>query len=157
MIIMKKVIEIVDRKTLEIREVPDDYIHCSVSGEWHPPESFKEDFEPNQSRANCKWTYSSLSFDSMRTMKEETTKILASDNYRKLERSIRNERVAFDSSMPIQEMIEILQELQFIDPNARVAITQDGYYADGKFAWVYDEPEKVSEHIYSIGHSSQNY
>jgi len=83
--------------------------------------------------------------------------------------------------MKLKEYIEMLQDYQKNNPqlaDIEVVITQQGYYADGGFADIYDEPEfetktynnveysaynyqtkttKVTKQFIVLGHSSQNY
>jgi hypothetical protein len=78
-------------------------------------------------------------------------------HYRALLRKAEAVQSSHNNSVPIQELIDGLVELQRVKPNARVCVTQDGYYADGGYGWVNTNPEQVYEDVYSIGHSSQNY
>lgn len=48
-------------KTLDVVEVPEDYIKCSVCGSWEPPESYTEREDGKQTRTNCKSCYESPS------------------------------------------------------------------------------------------------
>lgn len=152
---MKHVIGLTESGLPEVIQVPDDFIECSVSGEWHPPSSFRDANENHQSRTNCEWTYR-LSSTSMANLKAATEKAKNSVAYRTLLNQLKKDREALESSIPIQQMIDDLLELQKEFPDARVCVTQDGYYADGQFGWIGIEPVKSNvANLFSIGHSSQ--
>lgn len=62
--------------------------------------------------------------------------------------------------MLLSEYIKVLQDFAANNPDLEVAITQEGYYAEGKLADLWETPE--FEKIYGkmhicLGHSSQNY
>ena len=44
---------VVDRNTLTIIQVPDDYIECSMCYKWAAPAEFRKEGETHQSRTNC--------------------------------------------------------------------------------------------------------
>lgn len=65
--------------------------------------------------------------------------------------------------MILKEYIKTLQEYQKNNPHlsdTEVVFTQDGYYASGPFADIYEEPEleiKMNKKFIVLGNSSQNY
>lgn len=71
--------------------------------------------------------------------------------------------------MKLSEYIKLLQELEPTHGDLEVAFTQEGYYAEGKFADLYEEPEAksfliknlvketVKKDFLVLGHSSQHY
>ena len=62
--------------------------------------------------------------------------------------------------MLLSEYIKRLQEFAAKNPDLEVAITQEGYYASGKFADLYETPEIETIHgqkYFCLGNSSQNY
>lgn len=48
---------VIDRKNLEIIEVPDDYRECSICLAWKPESDFKNEGEEHVSRTNCRACY----------------------------------------------------------------------------------------------------
>ena len=155
---------VVDLNTFTIIEVPDDYIQCSVCSIWKDPVSYRNAGEERQSRTNCD-ECRHMPYEEMKALKEETNLILRGSEGKKLlimaallnkETRRRNER--FARSIPVQELIEILQKLP---ADSRVAITEEGYYSECAFAEIYEEPTEVETIngaiIFAIGNSSQNY
>lgn len=141
-----------------IKEVPMDWIRCSVSGEYRPAIEFMTDGV--QTRTNCTRT-KGLSLEDMEKESEQTKKIQNGPGFQHLAKTLSMTNSAFEYSIPVSEMIEQLQKIQQADPTARVLMTQNGYYADGKFADIH-YPEKQLDGVdgisyYSIGNSSQNY
>lgn len=53
---MKNVIHIVDGQAVR-SQVPNDWIKCTVTGEYRPPEEFRHGEEDRQTRTNCSRTY----------------------------------------------------------------------------------------------------
>jgi hypothetical protein len=155
---MKTVVNIIHQQdgsvTSEICQVPDDYIQCSVSGTW-VPKSEMCDSDGNMVRTNSLWTYNMSG--GMNLIRAATIDHRMTPQYRALLVEVESIKQAQENSVPIQELIDSLLELQRVKPNARVCVTQDGYYADGGYGWVNTNPEQVYEDVYSIGHSSQNY
>jgi hypothetical protein len=155
---MKSVINIIHQQdgsvTSEICQVPDDYIQCSVSGTW-VPKSEMCDSDGNMIRTNSLWTYNIPI--GMNLIRAATIDHRMTQHYRALLVKFESTRQAQENSVPIQELIDGLLELQRVKPNARVCVTQEGYYAEGRYGWVNTDPEHVYEEVYSIGHSSQNY
>ena len=156
---MKSAINIIHQPdgsvTSEICQVPDDYIQCSVSGTW-VPKSEMCDADGNMIRTNSLWTYNTPMTEFNRAQ-AATIDHRMTTKYRALMVKFESIRQAQENSVPIQELIDSLLELQRVKPNARVCVTQDGYHADGRYGSVYTDPEHVHEDVYSIGHSSQNY
>lgn len=137
-----------------ISSVPENYIRCSVSGEFRAV----SEFETNgvRSRTNCERTYK-MPTEDMQKLSAQTKKVQDSLEYRKLERELTAQVTFYNGSIAVKDLIAQLQELP---DNARIVITQEGYYADGKLAEIH-EPDIVrkteTELYYSIGHSAQNY
>lgn len=150
---MKKVVNIIDGVP-QIMEVPDNYVQCSISGEFRPPEEFMRGGEIV--RTNCTRTYEMPS-DDMEVLRRKIFFVKHSPEYSKLVNGLRSEVASIEWSIPAQQMIDWLKTLVEHNPNARVCITQDGYYAWCGYAEIHD-PILVSgtENVYTIGHSSQN-
>lgn len=145
-------------KTPIIQEVPDSYILCSISGEYRA----KEEYTSNgvfQTRTNCTSTYLMPTKD-MEALELEVQKIRLSKAYTELQRGLKKERELFHNSLSIDFLIQELQKIKDSNEDARIVVTQDGYYADGLCAHIHS-PEKLGTFndctYYYIGHSSQNY
>ena len=148
------VVNIVDGIS-RIMAVPDSYIQCSVSGEFRPPEEFQRDGV--QVRTNCIRTYN-MSSDDMNVEQQAFLNIQKTADYKKLVKVLCDQNDALANSILVSTMIAWLRELVSQNPNARICMTQDGYYADGKFAQIH-APDVIdsTNNLYSIGHSYQNY
>lgn len=137
-----------------IQNVPDNYLRCSVSGEFRPV----EEFETNgvRSRTNCERTFK-MPYEEMQALTAQTKQQMQSIGFKKLLNKLTTQITFRDNSIAVKDLIAQLQELP---DNARIVITQEGYYADGQLAEIH-EPDIVrkteSELYYSIGHSAQNY
>lgn len=97
---MKKVLEL-----LEIVEVPEDYIQCSVCGKFHPYDSYKKPEEKQRSRTNCKTCYEMPHVDMM-DLKEKTQTVLKSREYYNKSMKLRNELMVSSNAITKQELIE---------------------------------------------------
>ena len=141
-----------------IQEVPNNYILCSISGEYRPKEEYTSN-GTEQTRTNCTSTYL-MSTEESKVLKLETEKIKLSNSYQNLRRELHNEQLLFNNSVSIDFLIEELQKIREVDKTAQIVITQDGHYADGICANIYS-PQKLGTFndctYYHIGHSSQNY
>jgi len=155
---MKTVIHVVNEKITQ-EEVPDDYILCSISGEYRPKDEFCTD--EKMTRTNCYRTYIAKSEDNT-ALRAKVKVIQDSNEYRVKCNELRLKGELNFNSEYASEMIETLQCLiKEHGENVRVLMTQEGYYADGKYADLIP-PEKVGVDIegnavFSIGHSTQNY
>ncbi|QHS09057.1 hypothetical protein [Sinimarinibacterium sp. NLF-5-8] len=152
---MKKVINIIDGIP-KIDTVPDDYIECSVSGEYRPPAEFQRDGK--MVRTNCLRTFN-LPDQFFAAEKKRTAIVKASREYLRLARQLEDQTNQLSASMPVEDLIAALQALP---AGSRVCIEQDGYYAHGAFACLYEKPQEVSgsalnEPLFSLGQSSQPY
>ena len=143
-------------KTLDVVEVPEDYIQCSICGSWEPPESYTEREDGKQTRTNCKSCYISPS-DLWGELKKKRQEAERSEKYLSNKR-FEQERIAyFSNSISVQEMVQALQKLP---ENARLYVGQEGHYANGKFADIFlPELQKTVDDTlyYQIGYSDQNY
>ena len=149
-----KVVNIINHE-LVISDVGDDWIRCSVSGEFRPPEEYCRDGK--MVRTNCIRTYK-LSGREYDLEKENSTKLLSSTEFYAKQVIIRYEYENRNEGIAIHELIEILTDFAEKNPKARIVATQDGYYCEGLFADIH-EPEAMKDYpdLYSISHSSQNY
>lgn len=62
--------------------------------------------------------------------------------------------------MTLSEYIKMLQNYESVHGSTEVAITQSGYYAEGKFADLHHPPEIFVHNgtrYLSLGHSHQSY
>ena len=136
----------------ELRDIPNDYICCSVCGGYFSPDHFRKAGEDRQSRTNCTSCYN-LPWEDMQKLKEETKQLVKSNSYKN--KKIRELLRAESESITVEDMIEKLSKLP---AGSRLLVTQEGYYADGKLGDIHD-PEPMEDYpgYYSIGHSSQNY
>ena len=102
-----------------IEEIPVNWIMCSVSGEFRPPEEFMRDGV--QCRTNCYRTFM-MPFEEMNALKEQTREIFLSSAYRFKYRELREiveKQELLKSSISIQDMIAKLQEIAQAYPHAR--------------------------------------
>mgnify|MGYP007088035475 CR=1 FL=1 len=143
---MKQVIEI-----NQVKQVPDDHIECSVCGKYQSPDLYRNEGETRQSRTNCKTCYEAPS-ESWDKIRAEVDKYKASRQA--LEDQLAHQSNLLHSSMPVEELI---QKLQALPKGSRILMTQEGYYAQGKFADIHGPVELKDKGFYSIGHSNQNY
>lgn len=151
-----------------IIETPIGWMQCSVSRDWYPPKEFQDD-QGRQVRTNCRATYE---MEGMAEFKKKCEAIWdATDNdsrairdhYRRIEADLSLQSCIRDSGYTVGELLDMLQKLP---KDARVIMTQDGYYAEGILAYM-QPPTRFMQHhkdfdcfgaeVYVIGHSSQNY
>jgi hypothetical protein len=62
--------------------------------------------------------------------------------------------------MKLKQYIEILQKFNDDNPHlseVEVCITQDGYYAQGEFADIYDEPKFKVKSSFNVEYNPYNY
>lgn len=159
-----KVVNIVDG-VLKFDYVQTDWKRCVVSGEFRPPEEFSVIVTNNPlnipARTNCIGT--NIPEDHYISLQRQTVSLMSSPAFKSMQNSLSKEMALYDNSMPAVDLIKYLQNLITLQgPTVRVCITQDGYYADSKFAHINrSEIDLVGKDIddspvYSIGHSSQN-
>lgn len=156
---MKLIVNVIDLVPA-IMEVPDDYIQCSVSGEYRPHSEFCDE-TGKQDRTNCIGTYqlSTLEFNELRG---KGITVMKGKIYRDLVNKLHKSVSYRDSSQSVDDVITMLMTLKEKEPNCRIVFTQEGYYADGRLASLYDTPEHAYDlidgtKVFSIGHSCQNY
>lgn len=158
-----KVVNIVDG-TIKIDTIPTSWHRCVVSGEFRPPEEFRQTINDGIVSRSCICSAAEkLSKDDYFATWRRTAKITTSSEFISMTKIIDEEMELFVKSIPATELIKILQNLITLQgPTVRVCITQDGCYADSKFAQLSrSEIDLVGKDIddspvYSIGHSSQN-
>lgn len=145
--------------TPQIMEVPDDYIRCSISGELRPKSEFCNDAGV-QTRTNCVRTYFVPTARNA-VQSVNTATLMAGPVFKKLQAQLVEEQALLANSQPIGDLIAALRKLQAQNPAARILMSQEGYYAEGRFADLYPEPQHYAKSqgvcFYSLGHSSQNY
>lgn len=146
---MKTVIELSYK-----REVPENYDECSVCGIFHPPESFRNEDQQSKSRTNCKSCYEAPS-DQWNQIEQEKERHKEARN--KLIQEENHIETVMVNSVSVEALIHLLEQLP---KDARIAITQSGYYSDGEFAQIHapelKETLSTGKKVYVIGHSSQN-
>jgi hypothetical protein len=158
---MMKIVNIIDGNP-QIAEVPDDYIRCSISGEFRPRSEFCDE-NGIQTRTNCTSTYLAKHADNV-VLSARTADIMHKMPFKSLASQLSRARSLEAMSVPIADMIATLLDLQSKNPNTRLVMTQNGYYADGDLADIYTVPELLAKvpacgevDYYSLGSSSQNY
>jgi len=152
---MKTVLHIKDN-TPVIEMVPDNWLQCSISFEYRPPEEFRNEGDQFQTRTNCTRTYK-MRMAEMEALITSVREIISGDKYKSLANYFAEKNSYMGASISVQEMID---ELLKLNPSDRLLVTQDGYYAEGDLACVFEPELKKtidSVNFYSIGHSSQNY
>jgi len=154
---IKSVVNIIedldDNLLAVIQDVPESWRECSVTGEWRPKEEFMKDGV--LVRTNCEKSYN-MSSDEMTTRNSKTNEFKKSVQYKNAVKRLEFTCDLNENSISVKDMIESLSELLANNPNARLVVTQAGYYADGKIASI-NTPELLVEGFYSIGHSNQKY
>jgi hypothetical protein len=98
-------------------EVPKDWILCSISGEYRPPEEFRNEGQVQQSRTNCTRTYL-MSIGEMELLKAQMKKLQPA--LQKMSAEVRHEMQEKTAGMSIAEYIAVLQEFAASNPNARI-------------------------------------
>lgn len=150
---MKRVLHIIDGKPT-ISLVPKDWIKCAVLGEYRRPEEFMEDgvFV----RTNCKYTYE-LPMEKYKTIREKIKEITNSEEYNEMWAVFIDQTEQETYGVPVGELIKRLNSLP---RDSIIVFTQEGYYADTKYADIFDEPKFIGNGIgvpvYSIGNSQQS-
>lgn len=147
---------VVDSYTFKHILVPTQWIQCSVCGQYHSPASYRNPGEERQSRTNCEICYN-LPYDEFKQAREKYEQTKKSELYRTSAKQLQIKIDYASNSISVEDMISALQQLP---AGSRLVITQEGYYAQGKFGDIfYPESEGMvgDQLYYSIGHSSQNY
>jgi len=150
---MKTVIAI---KTLSPIKVPQEWIQCSVCGEYSSPTEYRKPDQENQSRTNCTSCYE-MQWNDMKALQQRTADIMKSWQYINVCNELKMGVTYKRSSISVEDMIYMLQKLP---ANSRLIMTQEGYYANGSLADIHDPViDKTIDDIiyYAIGHSSQTY
>ena len=146
---------VIDINSFEHIKVPEQWIACSVCGEYHSPASYRKKGEESQSRTNCESCYN-MPYQEMKELGDFVAKRKKSELYRTSAKQLQIKIDYASNSISVEDMISALQQLP---AGSRLVITQEGYYAQGKFGDIfYPESEgMVGDKLYfSIGHSSQN-
>ncbi len=131
---MKTVVHIVN-EAVQVDSIPDDWIKCSVLGEFRPPEEFRGDGKDHQSRTNCTRAY-------LMPMKEweyhkEVQKKLASEIARQSD-ILYTEQQEKTAGISIDELIATLQQFRQQHPSARIVVCDE----DGDLSTV-STPQRV--------------
>lgn len=125
---MKNVIHIVDGQAVR-SQVPNDWICCTVTGEYRPPEEFRHGEDEHQTRTNCTRTYE------MRISEwahyREVQKQLEPE-IKRLQQELEIENADQNWGVPIGELITQLQEILAANPDARycgpdIEVKKGGY------------------------------
>ena len=149
-----RIVNIINHE-LVISDVGDDWIRCSVSGEYRPKEEYYEDGK--MVRTNCIRTYK-LSGREYDLEKEISTKLLKSNAANSKRIKINQDYTNHNEGIAVNDLIKILTDFAEKNPKARIVATQEGYYCDGQFADIHTpEPLETYPNLYSISHSAQNY
>lgn len=112
---MKNVIHIVDGQAVR-SQVPNDWIRCTVTGEYRPPEEFRHGEEDRQTRTNCSRTYEM--HISEWAHYQEVQKQLQPE-IKRMEKALLMEIQDNSDGIPIDQLIHELQEILAANPNAR--------------------------------------
>jgi hypothetical protein len=147
---------VIDISSFEHIQVPDNYIECSVCGQYHAPESYRKSGEDRMTRTNCETCYN-LPYVDMQALTPATQKRKQSQLYRTSVHQLQTKILYRSNSISVEDMITALTALP---AGARLVITQEGYYADGNLAHIFTpetEGNIDNTDYYRIGHSSQHY
>lgn len=149
---MKRVLHIVGGKPT-ISLVPKDWLLCAVLGEYRPPQEFMRDGQ--FVRTNCQYTYD-LPQEEFHAIREKIKDIKASKEYNEMWLTFIDQTEQETYGVSVEELIKRLNKLP---KDSIIVFTQEGYYADNKYADIYDEPEFLGDGIgvpvYAIGNSYQ--
>lgn len=100
---------IIDIGTLTLKQVPKEYIECSVCGHYHPFESYCKDNV--QDRTNCE-EYYNLPYKEMKAKGIKTSLVKSkSTDYRNVWESLLEISNFVSNSIPVEVMIAALQQL----------------------------------------------
>jgi len=150
---------VVDCQLMNIVQVEDNFEECNVTGQWFVPEEFCDE-TGKSARTNCLMAYY-MPYNEMKELGETTRIFKQSEMYRNLHRTaviINSQLATYNHAMPIQEMIDALIALRDANPQARLVVTESGYYADrGGIADIFVPGETNWANVYAIGNSTQNY
>ena len=151
---MKTIIDI-DTVTLKValKTVPQEYIECSVCGQYHPEESYCKDGV--MVRTNCFDCYN-LPMEEFKLKQIMLASIKKSNDYFLAKKKLAEIINYRECSIPVETMITALQKLP---PNSHLVVTQEGYYAGGNLTncFLPELAKQISDNLYfAIGHSSQN-
>ena len=142
---MKTVIHVVDGKVVR-QEVPDNWIQCSVLGEFRPPEEFRKEGEVYQSRTNCTRAYLMPQSE----WKIHIAKLLElKPEIARMEQKLRDEMFEKTAGVSVDELIAKLESVKKQNPNARIVSK-----VLDEYGVTYDSPEICKldhcENVYSI-------
>jgi predicted phage-related endonuclease len=98
-------------------EVPKDWILCSISGEYRPPEEFRNEGQVQQSRTNCTRTYL-MSIGEMELLKAQVKRLQPA--VAEMTAEVQHEMQEKTAGMSIAEYIAVLQEFAINNPDARI-------------------------------------
>ena len=147
---------VIDIKTMTLIQVPDQWIQCSVCGEYHSPAAYRKPDQEKQSRTNCTSCYE-MQWNDMKALEQQTFDIMKSWAYTNVRNKLKMVIAYKRNSISVEYMIA---ELQKLPANSRLVMTQEGFYAEGSLADIaYPELDNTIDDVayYAIGHSSQNY
>lgn len=155
---MKRVVNLINFEPV-ICDVDDSWLQCSVTGEFRPPSEFSSD-GINQTRINCTRAYT-MPMSEMVLSKKLKKTVMESAKYLSMSMQLSVARSLNENSILATDMIEILRGLiEFHGDNVRVCMTQEGYYAEGRFADIGEihclGADYLGNDVVSIGHSAQN-
>lgn len=125
---MKTVIHIVDGQVVR-SQVPNDWIKCTVTGEYRPPEEFQDEGIDYQTRTNCTRSYymSREEMDQCRGLQKQLQPEID-----RLQLELEIENADQNWGMPIGELITQLQGILAANPDARycgpdIEVKKGGY------------------------------
>lgn len=118
----KTVVHIVEGQVTRA-EVPKDWNLCSISGEYRPPEEFRNEGEDHQSRTNCTKTYL-MTISEMELMRTQVKKLQPAVN--KMTAALHHEMQDKTAGIAIADYIAMLQNFAADNPNARIVDMWDG-------------------------------
>jgi hypothetical protein len=119
---MKTVVHIVDSQVVA-QDVPDDWIECSVLGEYRPPEEFRKPGETTQTRTNCTRAYE-MPLEEWEHHKK--VKLSLQQEIKKKTNELWQEKQNSVAGVSIDAMIAMLSSLQETNPNARIVVRLTG-------------------------------
>jgi hypothetical protein len=116
------IVHIVDGQVVRA-EVPRDWIVCSISGEYRPPEEFREEGKDNQSRTNCTRTYL-MTVSEMELLRAQIKKLQPAVH--KMTADCYHEMQDKTAGIAVADYITMLRLFAADNPNARIVDAWDG-------------------------------
>lgn len=118
----KTVVHIIEGQVTRA-EVPNDWMLCSVFGEYRPPEEFRNEGQTEQSRTNCTRAYT-MPYGELMLTAALTKKMQPAVN--KMTAALYHEKQDNGAGISVTDYIAMLQVFAATNPDARIVDMWDG-------------------------------